>query len=53
MNVLEWYSAKLIPEDIAIFYLYMTYKYRDKISVFKQFYECHNWLNFTNMFVCR
>ena len=52
-NLLTWLSQSLIPEDIALFYLYMTKRYADNMEVFNAFYQKGNKLNAANMFVCK
>lgn len=52
-NLLRWLSRSLIPEDIALFYLYMTKRYACNIEVFNAFYQKGNKLNAANMFVCK
>lgn len=52
-NILTWLSQSLIPEDIALFHLYMSKQYKNNMQVYNSFYQERNWMNPANMFVCK
>lgn len=51
-NILHWYSSCLIPEDIALFHLYMSKLYNNVLDVYHNYYLKRNWINPANMFIC-
>ncbi len=51
-NILHWYSSCLIPEDIALFHLYMSKLYNNDLNVYHNYYLRRNWINPANMFIC-
>lgn len=52
-NLLSFLSEKLTPEDVDLFFLYMSQLCKNDINIFNKFYMHQNWLNPANMFVCR
>lgn len=52
-NLLSFLAEKLTPEDVDLFFLYMSQLCKNDISIFNKFYMHQNWLNPANMFVCR
>lgn len=52
-NILSFLSDTQTPEDIDLFFLYMSQFCKNDFKIFKQFYMNQNWYNPTNMFVCK
>lgn len=52
-NILSFLSDSLIPEDVDLFFLYMSQFCKNDFKIFKQFYMNQNWYNPANMFVCK
>lgn len=52
-NILSFLSDSLTPEDVDLFFLYMSQFCKNDFKIFKQFYINQNWYNPANMFVCK
>lgn len=52
-NILSFLSDSLTPEDVDLFFLYMSQFCKNNFKIFKQFYINQNWYNPSNMFVCK